>query len=173
MTHVRVSVLVLLVAAGCSPGAGGDGRPAAQSCDAPGRPKLQAGEHLIGDREPPVPYSSIPPTSGWHSSGAFEIAIQPADDPLTEPEQVSVLEAGGVVVAHHDIPDSDRTALVGRVARRYSGRVAVTPHTKLAAGQIAFTGDGVLQRCNGLDLEELDAFVAAHADARPNNPGEQ
>ena len=173
MKQARVGVLLLALTVACSPGSEENSRAAAQRCEAPERPKLQAGEHLIGDREPPVAYSSIPPTSGWHSSGAFEIAIQPADDPLTEPEQVSVLEAGGVVVTYNNIPDSDRKALVERISKRYSGRVALTPYGKLAPGQIAFTGDGVLQRCNGLDLEALDAIVTAHADARPNNPGEQ
>ena len=169
----RISVLVLVLAVACSRGAEGGAGSAAQTCDAPETPRLQAGEHLIGDREPPVPYSSIPPTSGWHSSGAFEIAIQPPDDPLTEPEQVSVLEAGGVVVTYNDIPDDDRAALVQRISRRYSGRVALTRYEKLPPGRVAFTGDGVLQRCGGLDLDALDAFVAKHADARPNNPGEQ
>lgn len=173
MKHAVVGFLLLALTVACARGSEEDAGAAARRCEAPESPKLQAGEHLIGDREPPVAYSSIPPTSGWHSSGAFAIAIQPDDDPLTEPEQVSVLEAGGVVVTYKNISDGDRKALVRRVSSRYSGRVALTPYEKLAPGEIAFAGEGVLQRCTGLDLNALDAFVAAHADTRPNNPGEQ
>ena len=59
---------------------------------------MQFGSHLIGDAEPPVPYSSTPPTSGWHASGGFQIVVQPTDQPLRESVQVSIEEAGDVVV---------------------------------------------------------------------------
>lgn len=147
-----------------------DGAPQA-ACSAVERPPVQAGEHLIGDQAPPVPYSSSPPTSGWHASGAFSITVHRPGNPLPEPKQVSVLEAGGVVVAYRQLPDADRTALERHIRAAHAGRVAVTPYDQLQPGQMAFTAWGTLQRCDGLDLAALDAFVDAYADKEPDVPG--
>jgi hypothetical protein len=147
------------------------GRAVEAACSPVERPPVQAGEHLIGDREPPVPYSSRPPTSGWHASGAFSITVHAPDEPLPEPTQVSVLEAGGVVVTYRDVPDADRAALEDHVEVDHAGRVAVTPYDQLQPGQVAFAAWATLQRCDGLDLSALDAFVAAHADEEPDVPG--
>ncbi|HUH07722.1 MAG TPA: DUF3105 domain-containing protein [Egibacteraceae bacterium] len=146
-----------------------DDRPAAgagsgsDACGEIQRPPVQGGEHLIGDREPPVEYSSVPPTSGWHSSGALQIAVRGEDDPLTEPEQVSVLEAGGVVAAHRDLDAQQRRELEALAAGEYSGRLAVTPYDRLEAGQVALTAWGVLQLCDAVDVEAIRAFADAHA----------
>ena len=132
---------------------------------------MQGGEHLIGDQEPPVPYSSTPPTSGWHASGTFAIAVQPPDEPLSEAQQVSVLEAGGVVVTHAGLDDAELRELTEHVREHYDGRVAVTSYDALDDGEVVFAGWGVLQRCDGVDLAALDAFVEAYADPEPAVPG--
>jgi hypothetical protein len=118
-----------------------------------------------------MPYSSSPPTSGWHASGAYSITVQAPDDPLSEPAQVSVLEAGGAVVTYRDLPDVDRTALEEHVATNHAGRVAVTPYDQLQPREVAFAAWGTLQRCDGLDLAALDAFIAAHTE-QADVPGE-
>ena len=143
------------------------------NCDAPDMPQLQGGDHLIGDQQPPAPYNSVPPTSGWHSSGSFKIDVQPSDDPLTEPEQVSALEAGAVVVSHHGLSDEALASIHERVADEYSGRVAVTEYAELEAGSVAFTAWGVRQVCDAVDLAALDAFVQTYADEEPAQPGDQ
>jgi hypothetical protein len=135
------------------------------------RPRLQSGSHLIGDQPPPVPYSSTPPTSGWHSSGHFDVGVQDSDEPLSEPAQVSVLEADGVVVAYGELPDGASAALGDHVHETMDGRVAVTPYDELDAGQVVFTSWGVLQRCNGVDLAALDRFVRAHGTDERIEPG--
>lgn len=173
-THrVGAVLLVAGVAVGCAPAGEGGEATASDLCDAPQTPTLQEGQHLIGDREPPVPYSSTPPTSGWHSSGQVDIAVRPPDDVLTEPQQVSVLEAGGVVVTYNGISEGDRAALETHVSREYPGRVAVSAYDKLDAGEVAFAGWGVLQRCEGLDLQALDRFAAAHAEDEPAKPEDE
>lgn len=134
-------------------------------------PPLQSGSHLIGDQQPPVPYSSTPPTSGWHAAGAVEITVHPPDDPLPEPEQVSVLEAGGIVASYRDIGEEERTRLEDHVRQHHDGTVAVTPYEQLEPGQVAFTAWGTLQRCTGLDLAAFDAFVAVHVGKDPGDPG--
>lgn len=184
----RPAVTALLLA-GLALGGCGDGDPVARpgpveteptdeppeadsACAPVEQPPLQTGSHLLGDQEPPVPYSSVPPTSGWHASGAFSIAVQPPGETLTEPQQVSVLEVGGVVVTYHDLGEEDRVALEEHVTRHHEGRVAVTPYGQLERGEVAFTAWGVLQRCDGVDLEALDAFTAAHGEAEVGVPGE-
>lgn len=152
--------------------ASGEDAGATASCLPVEAPPLQGGGHLLGDQEPPVPYSSVPPTSGWHASGAVPIEVHGPDDPLPESRQVSVLEAGAVVVTYHDLDDRTRATLVEHVRDRHPGRVTVTPYERLDPGQVAFTAWGTLQRCDGLDRDELDAFVAAHADDEPGVPGD-
>ncbi len=123
---------------------------------------IQGGSHLIGDQEPPVDYNSTPPTSGWHTSG-LALTVAGEDDPLTEPEQVSVLEAGGVVVSYRGLRPEDVRALEAAVAPRFADRVAVTPYDQIDNGEVALAAWGRLQRCQELDLGALNAFVTAHA----------
>jgi hypothetical protein len=168
--NLAIASLIIALAA-CS---GQSGAPAATSdCGEVDIVPIQGGEHLIGDRPAPIPYNSTPPTSGWHASGAFTIAIHALNDPLPEAKQVSVLEAGGVVVTYRDLPDHERAGLEAHVREHYDGRVALTPYDELEPGTVAFTGWGVLQRCDAVDLAALDAFVDAYADERPATPGTQ
>lgn len=165
-------VAVALAASACavdeSPQAASD----AVACSDVEHPPDQAGGHLLGDQDPPEPYSSTPPTSGWHTTGAFDITVHHADDPLPEPGQVSVLEAGAVVVTHHDLAEADLDALTTHVGAHHEGQVAVTPYTELEPGEVTFTAWGTLQRCDGVDLDALDEFVDEHGAPDPARPGE-
>ncbi len=167
----RAAAVVCLVAgllAGCATSQPPSRTPGATAaCAAPEFPQLQFGSHLLGDTEPPVPYSSTPPTSGWHASGAIPITIAE----LTEPQQVSVLEVGAVVVTHDGLTDADRTALEQHVTNRYSDRVAVSPYEPLDDAAVVFAGWGVMQRCDALDLAALDVFVDVYAVEDPEVPG--
>lgn len=152
-------VLTAVLIAGC--GQSPTGAPTATDrCDQVEFPSVQFGSHLLGDSQPPIPYSSTPPTSGWHSSGAVPEGV--FTEPLPEPAQVSVLEAGGVVVTHNGLADEDLQRLTDAVRERFADRVVVTPYDQIPAGSTAFTSWGVLQTCEGLDLEALAAFVAAY-----------
>ncbi|MPZ88105.1 MAG: DUF3105 domain-containing protein [Nitriliruptorales bacterium] len=164
-------MLAVLVLAGCA-----DSEPAAVAgptdrCEPVETVPIQGGSHLIGDQEPPVPYNSTPPTSGWHSSGAFAIDVRGPAEALSEPEQVSVLEAGGAVVSYHGLSDAARATLQETVTRDYDGRVAATPYAALEEGTVAFSTWGAMQHCEGLDLQALEGFVTSYADERPGVPG--
>ncbi len=135
--------------------------PAQASC---GRTKTipeQSGSHLVGDVKPPVPYNSTPPTSGWHSSGAVAITI--SRKPLSEPEQVSVLEAGGVVVSYRDLPGRDLARLRRVIRADYDGKVAVTPYAKLERGKVAVTAWAKLMLCDGVNIAAVRRFADQHA----------
>ena len=124
---------------------------------------IQGEGHLVGDQEPPVPYNSTPPTSGWHTSVDVAIAVAPDGEPLTEPEQVTVLELGGVLASYNGLEPADQEELEGLAAEVHAGQLAVTPYSKLDPGQVALTAWGFLQQCDALDPAAIAAFVEAYA----------
>lgn len=173
------AVVAALLLAGCGDGAGGptrEGSPtsgvtptavagATDACRPAVEPPLQDGSHLIGDAEPPVPYSSTPATSGWHASGNPRTGVIPADDPLTDPELVLTLEVGQVVAAYDpERLDEDAVGELERLATdTYPDRLTVTPYEG-ADAPLTLVAWGVLRPCDELDPAAVDAFVAAHAD---------
>lgn len=165
---IRVLCVLTLVAVltGCNdeepaPAPSTEAPPATADCAAVETIPIQGEGHLVGDQDPPVAYNSTPPTSGWHTSG--DVPIEVATEPLTEPEQVTVLELGGVVVAHNGLDRSERTTLEDLLTEQYPGEAASTEYDKLGEGEVALTSWGRLQRCKALDLEAVEAFIAAYA----------
>ncbi|WP_108665742.1 DUF3105 domain-containing protein [Euzebya rosea] len=165
--RIVVCIAMVLLAACSTPEAQDRTPSATAACAEPEFPQLQFGSHLLGDTPPPLPYSSTPPTSGWHASGAIPITIAT----LSEPQQVSVLEVGAVVVSHDGLSGPDQTALEQHVTDRYSTRVAVTPYPALGQKAVVFAAWGVMQRCDALDLAALDTFVDVYAAEDPDVPG--
>ena len=152
-----------------SGGCGGDPSPAGvpaatASCGEVDFPPVQFGSHLIGDAAPPVAYSSVPPTSGWHTSGAPPIGVHESPPGLSEPQQVATLEAGGVVITHGPLEESTRADLVEAVEARWADRTVVTPYAELSDGAVALTSWGALQHCTDVDLTAIEAFVATYAE---------
>lgn len=175
MTGRRALLLcaAALAATACNPSLQSQSNPTADgtdACDPVQTVAIQSGQHLLGDQDPPVPYSSTPPTSGWHRSGAPDVSVREPDDPMSEPEQVSVLEIGAVVVTYRDISEADRQQIVDVVAEGFTRRVAVTSYDKLEPGEVAMTGWGVLQRCAELDVEALRNFIRSYSDEQPAAP---
>lgn len=122
---------------------------------------VQGGSHLLEDQAPPVPYESTPPTSGWHSSVVPDLRAYSDDEALTEPQQVAILEAGGLVITHGPLsPDQQRR--LDEAVETHAEHAAATPYAPLAADQVVFASWGALQRCTGVDPEVLDVFVAEH-----------
>ena len=142
---------------------------ATAACAAPELPSVQAGLHLIGDREPPVPYSSTPPTSGWHRSGVGGPGV--VAEPLSEPVQVGLLERGLVVVTHGPLSDADARVLAD-LAGEHPDSLVVTPYAPLGAGEVVAAAWGVLQRCTEVDAEALATFVRYYADPAASGHGE-
>jgi hypothetical protein len=162
----RRSLTALAIAAalvaGCTGGNDVAGTPpATDRCTAVEFPTMQFGSHLIGDAAPPVPYSSTPPTSGWHSSGAPPTGV--FTDPLSEPAQVLALEAGGVVVTHAGLPEAEFEALVD-AAEAFPDTVVVTPYADIPAGTVVYASWGALQRCESFDAQAFERYVAAYGD---------
>ena len=148
----------LVVLASCS---SGGNALAGADCEPAEHPQLQEGSHLIGDAEPPVPYSSSPPTSGWHASGR---PLDPGTyvEEVSGPEQVQVLEQGGVVVAHDPSLPTDQLDRIQRLPSDVEGHIVVTPYHD-APAPVALTAWGVLQHCQDVTAEQVAAFRDAHA----------
>jgi hypothetical protein len=165
MRTVLTSILLGLLAAGCG-GDGGaapaDGDGATAYCGPVETIPIQGEGHLVGDQDPPVAYSSTPPTSGWHTSGDVEFTVY--DDPLREPEQVTVLELGGVVISYRDLDDAAVTQLRDLVTGELAGQAALTPYDALEPGQVALTAWGTRQICDAVDPGAITAFVADRAE---------
>lgn len=167
---MRLPVAVVGVAAvlaACQPdkpvASASEGPTATTACDSVQTFPIQGEGHLVGGQKPPVAYNSTPPTSGWHSSSDVPIVVAPPGQPLTEPEQVTVLELGGVVVSHGDLPEAGRASLEELVSGRYAGRAALTEYDKLGGGEVALTSWGVAQRCDAVDLPAVEVFISHYA----------
>lgn len=168
--RMLLAVVMCLLAAACSEQApsdnAADGTPGAtDQCGPVETIPIQGEGHLVGDQDPPVPYNSTPPTSGWHTSGDVAFAVYGADEPLREPEQVTVLELGGVVVSYNGLAEADVATLADLVAGQYAGQAALTPYEGLGEGEVALTAWGKVQICDGVDTAAIDTFIDAYAQA--------
>ncbi|MPZ73338.1 MAG: DUF3105 domain-containing protein [Nitriliruptorales bacterium] len=146
-----------------APSAPPETEPVAEvGCDPVEKVAIQGEGHLVGDQEPPVPYNSTPPTSGWHVSGDVPIEVAPDSKPLSEPQQVTVLELGGIVVSFRQLPAEELASLSDFLTEHFDGQVALTRYTKLEPGAVVLTGWGVLQRCTGVDEQAIVEFIEEH-----------
>lgn len=155
----------ILLATGCGdgvPDGGGSPAPSVEGCAPEERPPLQAGSHLIGDTDPPVPYSSVPPTSGWHASGAPSPGVN--DEPLSDPQIVALLERGQVVAVYDpDALDDEAISRLEELATSvHEERLSVTPANTRMPAPLTLTAWGVLQRCETVAAEAVTAFVVTH-----------
>lgn len=131
--------------------------PAGEVCGAEVQPPQQSGSHLIGDAQPPVTYSSNPPSSGWHRGGAPALGVQ--TEPLSGPALVSALEFGHVVVAHDPgLDEASVTALHDLAVGALADRLTVTPWPDNPS-PISLVGWGVLKRCNDVDVDVIADFT--------------
>jgi hypothetical protein len=163
---VAVLAMVLGVA-GCGDGSAAQETEQAVESGACGpveEPQLQSGLHLLGGQEPPIPWSSTPPTSGWHAAGLPDVTVY--DDPLPEAQQVSILETGAVVITYGDLPADDIAQLAALVAEDdLAGKVALTPYDRLGEGEVAIAAWGALRRCDAVDPVALRDFARTFASA--------
>lgn len=135
------------------------------ACGPVEHPPSQAGSHLIGDAEAPVPYSSTPGTSGWHSGTTPTTGVSGPDAPLREPQIVALLEAGRVVVAYDPraITGRSRDRLEALARDRFPGIVAVTPFARDMGAPLVLNAWSTRQPCQAVDVRAIEMFVEANA----------
>lgn len=163
-TGVAIAVGLVVALPGCStptepatPATATAGAAAA-TCDPIETPPLQLSSHLIGDAEPPSPYSSVPPTSGWHTSSVPMPGR--ATTGLRDAEIVSALE-NGIVVAAVDPAALDQAdpSVVADLLAQFPDRLIVAPYEPAMASEVALLTWGRLQRCTELDPAAVTSFV--------------
>jgi hypothetical protein len=89
-----------------------------------------------------------------------------SDEPLPRPIQVGLLEAGKVLLQHGDLPPAAQTSLESLA----SDGVVVAPNADLPAPVVA-TAWLTKMTCTSVDVDALDAFIAAHAGKGPGFDG--
>jgi hypothetical protein len=153
-----VAISAVLLAA-----CGGDGGDDEATCRPVQREQLDpaSARHLLpGAPEPD--YTTDPPTSGAHASGRPPTGVLTA--PLSRPEQVAVLEGGGVLVQYRDLPAAERR----RLERLAGPGVTVAPNPDLPP-RVVTTAWTVKQTCDGVDLDALEAFIDRHGGTSQNH----
>lgn len=129
-------------------------------CGAVEHPTVQLSSHLIGDAEPPGPFSSVPPTSGWHTAAVPAPGV--VAEPLQDAEIVSALENGIVVlaVASDTLAALDEGVVEDLVAP-FPDRLLVTAYPTEMPTAVALLTWGRLQRCDAVDAAAVTRFVLA------------
>jgi hypothetical protein len=126
------------------------------ACPTVERPLLQTGSHLIGDAPPPVPWSSVPASSGWHGTTVPRVGIHTA--PLADADLVSLLEVGVVVLAH--APDAAPDDEIARaLTTQFPDRLAIAPYEGEMASPVALVTWGTIARCDRVDPAAVTEFV--------------
>lgn len=156
--------LAALVAAALLVGCGDAGGTAV--CGPVEHPELQGGGHLIGDHEPPVPYSSTPGTSGFHAAGTPRTGVFDGDQALREPELVTALEVGQVVAAYDPdrLPSEEVAELEELATGGLSGQLTVTPFDGDMGAALTLNAWGTRRPCSSVDPGAVQAFVDEFGD---------
>lgn len=127
-------------------------------CAAVEYPTVQLSSHMVGDAEPPGPFSSVPPTSGWHTTSVLAAGL--AAQPLRDAEIVSALENGIVVLAiASDIDDPADPDVLDDLVAQFPDRLLVTTYDTPMQTAVALLTWGRLQRCDTVDPGAVTTFV--------------
>jgi hypothetical protein len=159
--RIRFLALALVGAALAGTGCGDDGS-ASSACDQPVREELDPASltHVIDPAD--ARFTTNPPTSGPHVSGALPTGV--VDEPIPGAVQVAVLEGGNVLVQYRDLSDADRTEV-----EAFAGdQVVVAPNPDLPAPVVATAWTYKLT-CDALDVDAVETFIADHAGAAVNH----
>lgn len=121
-------------------------------------PTVQLSSHLVGDAEPPGPFSSVPPTSGWHTTTVPAAGL--ATEPVRDAAIVSALENGIVVLAiAPDTFDAVAPDVLDELVAQFPDRLLVTAYPTPMATPVALLTWGRLQRCDAVDPSAVTTFV--------------
>ncbi|MBW3561394.1 MAG: DUF3105 domain-containing protein [Actinobacteria bacterium] len=161
----------MLAAAVLLSGCGFTAEGGGASCGPVEHPELQGGGHLLGEREPPVPYSSTPGTSGFHAAGAPRTGVLPRDEPLSEPHIVLALEVGQVVAAYDPdrLPDEDIQQLEELATGPLQGELTVTAFEGHMGAALTLNAWGTRRPCAAVDVETVRGFVEEHGGQGPDH----
>lgn len=147
---------------GAPTGPATNGAALSTACGAVQYPPLQVSSHLVGDAEPPSEFSSVPATSGWHTTRVPEAGVVHND--LRDADIVSALENGIVVAAvHPDLLDDQQVLdTATQLLDQFPDRFAVVAYDHPMETPVALLTWGRLARCDTLDATGATTFVLTH-----------
>jgi hypothetical protein len=148
VTIVLAACLFTAACTGTSADSAGCGDPIREALDP------QSGLHLLDPET--IVYLSDPPTSGPHVGLVPQGGAQ--TEPLPRPSQVALLEAGGVMIQHGPLVDTERVMLEALAG----GLVVVAPSNDLETDEIVATAWLHKLSCGAVDVEALQTFVDDH-----------
>jgi len=119
-----------------------------------------------GDSHPP--YSSSPPTSGWHFLGSVSPALY--YQPIQPENLVTNLAEGDVVIWHTGLSDDELLDLKGLMVLFASEQVVGVPGDTLSLEHsIVLTAWGRLQRCEKLSGPVVHQFIERFVGKGPSS----
>jgi hypothetical protein len=118
----------------------------------------------IQPNQPHPPYSSNPPTSGWHWANPQDWGIYTS--PQVQEQLVHNLEHGGIVVQYNGLSDADVQRLTTLVSRD-NYHMILAPYPGLTDAKVALTAWDHLIKCTGVDENTINAFINSYRDKGP------
>ncbi len=118
----------------------------------------------IQPNQPHPPYSSNPPTSGWHWANPQDWGIYTT--PQVQEQLVHNLEHGGIIVQYNGLSDADVQRLTNLVSRD-NYHMILAPYPGLTDAKVALTAWDHLQKCTGVDENAINAFINSYRDKGP------
>ncbi len=125
---------------------------------------VQGRDHIArGESHPP--YSSNPPTSGWHWDTPLDWRVYTVQQ--VQEQLVHNLEHGGIVIQYKNL-SGDELQRVTDLVRRDNYHTILAPYPGLPGdNKIALTAWTKLQYCSGVDENAIRAFTNAFRDKGP------
>ena len=153
---------VILALGGASLAGCGATNDADSGCGQPFREPLNANslQHIIDPKS--ASFDTDPPTSGPHLFSSTARGL--VDRQLLPAEQVTILEAGDVLVQYRDAADADA------VQRLRQTNVTIAPNSTLKQRVVATAWTYKLE-CATIDEPSLQKFIAAHKGKAANAGG--
>ncbi len=123
----------------------------------------QSRDHIQPNETHP-PYSSNPPTSGWHWANPQDWGIYTT--PQVQEQLVHNLEHGGIVIQYNNLSARQVQQLTDLV-NRDNYHTILAPYPGLQDAKVALTAWDHLQKCTGVDPNAIQAFVGSYRDKGP------
>ncbi len=120
-------------------------------------------DHIEPNQSHP-PYSSNPPTSGWHWANPQDWGIYTT--PQVQEQLVHNLEHGGIILQYNNLSAGEVKQLTDLV-NRDNHHMIFAPYPGLTDAKVALTAWDHLQTCTGVDETAIRAFVNSYRDKGP------
>lgn len=129
--------------------------------------KEQSRIHINPNQEHP-PYSSNPPTSGWHWFQPAQTGIY--DQELPDEQIVHNLEHSHVWISYRPDLDGNTAEKLAEIAKKFSSKIIMTPRSKNDS-LIALASWQYLLKLDSFNENAILEFINAHRGrAGPENP---